>query len=407
MMDKISRPSALASLAFKAGIGPVLILGLTGCEGLARLTAKPDSNPTTVAVAAETPSPPPVVAEEPRPKEPDKPLKGPLYEWKGAGQPITRIVINTDEQKARFYSGETEIGWSTVATGVPKYPTPIGQFRVTEKIENKRSNLYGKIYGQGGRVIHANAKMGRDPIPEGARFEGAHMPFYLRLTGDGIGLHAGPIPKPGRPASHGCIRMPTQIAPVVFGHVTTGTPVIIEGKGPTYSEYIAKQRAEAARLAAANPPKTTTPRPSEGAQSSPGSAKPEAAPSTPAAQTQPAEAPAPGPELAASAQAPAAAPAPAPAATGEQTAGSESSAAPQAAAAEGQAPATGSPPKAPETAAPAEAQAAPPKPPEAAPAAAPTQVPATPQQPAEPAAPKQESAPAAPAPPPQAAAAPA
>ncbi len=257
-----------------------------GCADLARFAAKPEAQAQPPIVEEIRPAPLPGAAAEP-PKEPDKPLKTPLYEWKGTGQPITRIVINTDDQRARFYSGETEIGWTTVATGVPKYPTPIGRFQITEKIENKRSNLYGKIYGQKGQVLRANAKVGRDPIPEGARFEGVHMPFYLRLTGDGIGLHAGPIPSPGRPASHGCIRLPAKIAPVVFKHVSTGTPVTIEGKGPSYSEYLAQQRAQAARLAANTSAKIPSAAHTLPAAQNPSTAEPKPAESAPAPVPQP------------------------------------------------------------------------------------------------------------------------
>lgn len=172
-----------------------------------------------------------------------------LYVWHDDSRQITRVVVNTTEQKAHFYNGEEELGWTTVATGVSSFPTPTGQFAVMEKVANKRSNLYGRVYGKGGQLIKANAKVGRDPIPEGARFEGARMPYFMRLTNDGIGLHAGPIPRPGRPASHGCIRMPAKVAPEVFRRTAIGTSVSIEGKGPSYNRYLSQQRAAAARRA--------------------------------------------------------------------------------------------------------------------------------------------------------------
>ena len=167
---------------------------------------------------------------------------------------MSRIVVDVNEQKARFYEGDKEVGWTMVASGVSKFPTPVGRFSVTEKVANKESNLYGKIYGKGGQLISSNAKMGKTPIPAGARFDGADMPFYMRLTGDGIGMHAGPIPNPGRPASHGCIRMPKAFAPIAFRHVGVGTEVSIVGNGPSYSTYLAQQRAQAARTVAAAKP---------------------------------------------------------------------------------------------------------------------------------------------------------
>jgi lipoprotein-anchoring transpeptidase ErfK/SrfK len=55
----------------------------------------------------------------------------------------------------------------------------------------------------------------------------APMPFWMRLTHYGIGMHAGVIPKPGEAASHGCIRLPKELAPVLFDAVEVGTTVKI------------------------------------------------------------------------------------------------------------------------------------------------------------------------------------
>jgi hypothetical protein len=189
------------------------------------------------------PEPEPPVAET---KPPPKPVKPPppsrLYEWYGTDEYISRIEISVNEQKARFYSGDREVGWTTIASGVHKYPTPVGTFAVLEKVKNKKSNLYGKIYNKNGKLVRRNAKMGVHPIPAGGSFKGAPMPYFLRLTNDGIGLHAGPIPRPGKRASHGCIRMPKKFAPILYNHVDIGAAVTIKGKGPSYTSYLAKQR---------------------------------------------------------------------------------------------------------------------------------------------------------------------
>jgi hypothetical protein len=219
-----------------------MLLTLTGCTELAKFIGKADPKPEE-----------PVVAEQPTPAQTDR-VEGPveqpkpskLYEWNGDGRKVSRIVIDTDKQRASFFVGEDEIGWSTVASGLPKHPTPTGKFAVMEKVENKRSNLYGKVV-KNGKVVRSNAKAGRDPIPAGASFEGAHMPYFMRLTYDGIGLHAGPIPRPGQPASHGCIRLPSTLAPVLFKHVSHGTEVTIVGSGPSYGNYVEKQRIAAER----------------------------------------------------------------------------------------------------------------------------------------------------------------
>jgi len=184
-------------------------------------------------------------AAAPPPTKPAaQPTRKRLYEWHGKDAAVSLIEIDVDEQIARFYSGERQIGWSTVASGVASFPTPTGQFAIIEKVTEKRSNLYGKIYDRNGKLVNADARFGRDPIPPGGRFVGASMPYFMRLTYDGIGIHAGPIPRPGNPASHGCIRLPKGLAPVLFRQVPMGTPVRIMGQGPSYERYIAGERPD-------------------------------------------------------------------------------------------------------------------------------------------------------------------
>lgn len=223
-----------------------LVLNLSGCTELTRMLARAEPQPAPEPQVVEQPDPTPAPIPEPQ----EKPKPGKLYEWDGDGRQVTHIVVDTNEQKARFYHGDAQIGWTTVASGVSKHPTPVGEFEVLEKVQNKRSNLYGKIYSKGGSVVRASAKAGTHAVPAGGRFEGARMPYFMRLTYDGIGLHAGPIPRPGRPASHGCIRMPSKMAPILFKHVGMGTRVSIVGKGPDYGNYAARARAEAAERAA-------------------------------------------------------------------------------------------------------------------------------------------------------------
>jgi hypothetical protein len=203
---------------------------------------------------SQKPAPEPVVAEK-KPPPPPEPIKPPppsrLYEWKGSDDYISRIEISINEQKARFYRGDKEVGWTTVASGLVKRPTPVGSFAVMEKVQDKRSNLYGRIYNKNGKLVKRNADLDVDSIPAGGRFEGASMPYFLRLTGDGIGMHAGPIPHPGRRASHGCIRMPKKFAPILYRYVSVGTPVTIKGNGPSYASYLSKQRKSAPKRAPA------------------------------------------------------------------------------------------------------------------------------------------------------------
>lgn len=178
-----------------------------------------------------------------------------LYEWTGEDKPITHITINVDHQKAYLFSGKKEVGWTFVASGITSFPTPTGDFTILEKVPNKVSNLYGKGYDKDGKLTHSDYKTGRDLLPDGGRFEPAKMPLFMRLTGDGVGMHVGPIPRPGRRASHGCIRLPSKAAAIIYHKVAIGTPVSIVGTGPDYKTYLsqsaAKSSANAAKYAAA------------------------------------------------------------------------------------------------------------------------------------------------------------
>jgi lipoprotein-anchoring transpeptidase ErfK/SrfK len=51
------------------------------------------------------------------------------------------------------------------------------------------------------------------------------MPYFMRLTDGGVGLHAGELP--GYPASHGCVRLPFGMARELYQRVEAGTPVEI------------------------------------------------------------------------------------------------------------------------------------------------------------------------------------
>jgi lipoprotein-anchoring transpeptidase ErfK/SrfK len=57
-----------------------------------------------------------------------------------------------------------------------------------------------------------------------ATFVGAEMPYWMRITG-GVGMHIGYVPN--YPASHGCIRVPSGVQPLIFSKVGVGTPVVI------------------------------------------------------------------------------------------------------------------------------------------------------------------------------------
>ena len=138
-----------------------------------------------------------------------------------------KVTIDLSDQAAYFDRGTVRIGRSRVATGLPGRSTPVGSYTITEKTANKESNLYGPIVAADGTVLVPDADSRKDKVPAGARYVGAPMPNWMRLTSYGIGMHAGPIPNPGSPASHGCIRMPEKMAQALFTNAPIGTPVKI------------------------------------------------------------------------------------------------------------------------------------------------------------------------------------
>ena len=95
-----------------------------------------------------------------------------------------------------------------------------------EKDPNHHSTIYGDFVDHSGRVVRAGVSLKVDSAPSGTHYVGAPMKWFMRLTGAGVGMHVGILP--GYPASHGCVRLPGAIAPLIYRSVKVGTPVTIE-----------------------------------------------------------------------------------------------------------------------------------------------------------------------------------
>jgi hypothetical protein len=108
-----------------------------------------------------------------------------------------KVVVSLGDQQAYLYRGAELMAVAAVSTGSQKHPTPLGIFQVLEK-----------------KPMHFSRK-----------YDDAPMPFMQRIDRFGIALHAGH--NPGRPASHGCIRLPKQFAQKLFTTTSVGTPVMI------------------------------------------------------------------------------------------------------------------------------------------------------------------------------------
>lgn len=145
--------------------------------------------------------------------------------WNGDGMTgAPSITIDLSDQKARFYKGSQLVGESPVSTGREGYRTPPGRFKVIQKNADHRSNLYGNYVDANGEVVVANVGVREDPRPQGTRFDGAPMPYFMRVHG-AVGMHGGYLP--GYPDSHGCIRLPMKMAEIFFANAPLGTPVSI------------------------------------------------------------------------------------------------------------------------------------------------------------------------------------
>jgi lipoprotein-anchoring transpeptidase ErfK/SrfK len=134
----------------------------------------------------------------------------------------SRVVISISRQRAYLMVGD-EIAIDTpVSTGKTAGMTPTGKFTISEKEKDHRSNLYGDFVDGRGRTVRSGVSTRIDSAPSGTRFRGAPMRFFCRFNG-AIGMHVGILP--GYPASHGCVRLPSDIAPLIYEKVKVGTPV--------------------------------------------------------------------------------------------------------------------------------------------------------------------------------------
>ena len=83
-----------------------------------------------------------------------------LYKWyDDGGEGKVTIRISLTDQIAEFKRGDRDIGWCYVATGKEGHGTAPGTYQITEKIEDKHSNLYGWLEDEFGNVTDDDAKI--------------------------------------------------------------------------------------------------------------------------------------------------------------------------------------------------------------------------------------------------------
>jgi ankyrin repeat protein len=107
-----------------------------------------------------------------------------------------RIEISLSAQRASLIKNGVPVLHTEISSGRPGFSTPQGRFVVTDKQQSHMSTIY-KV----------------------------KMPFFMRLSCRDFGMHEGYVPD--YPASHGCIRLPAEMARRLFREVPVGTLVTI------------------------------------------------------------------------------------------------------------------------------------------------------------------------------------
>jgi lipoprotein-anchoring transpeptidase ErfK/SrfK len=120
------------------------------------------------------------------------------------------IVVSLASQKAFVFKDGELWGSTAVSTGKKGKRTPVGRYSILEKQVHHRSRTY----------------------------DNAPMPYMQRLTWGGVALHAGHVT--GRPASHGCIRLPRSFAKRLYNltDFSSTTVVVTEKKARSSDEAL-------------------------------------------------------------------------------------------------------------------------------------------------------------------------
>ena len=135
-------------------------------------------------------------------------------------------VVSLSKQRLYLMTGDQVYIDSPISSGKRGHSTPQGNFSIMEKDADHRSSIYGSFVDRKGRTVRSGISSKIDSAPSGTRYLGAPMKWFCRLTGNGVGFHIGILP--GYPASHGCIRLPEDIAPLIYQKVRVGTKVRVE-----------------------------------------------------------------------------------------------------------------------------------------------------------------------------------
>lgn len=120
------------------------------------------------------------------------------YQWDDVGVPKgpTWVRIDLRTQLISVFRAGHEIGTAVIVYGGDNKETPVGRLHILAKARDHRSSLYE-----------------------------AEMPYTLRLTNDGVSIHASDV-RWGA-ATHGCIGVPLAFARRLYDATGIGDEVLI------------------------------------------------------------------------------------------------------------------------------------------------------------------------------------
>ncbi len=130
----------------------------------------------------------------------------------------TAVVIMRGSNRLLFFDNTKLVRWFGVATGLPQYPTPLGDFEIVNMQRNPWWYPPPSPWAADSKPVPPGPGN-----PLGTRWMGISAPY--------IGIHGTPdAASIGYSASHGCIRMRVPDAEWLFRRVEIGTPVFIISK---------------------------------------------------------------------------------------------------------------------------------------------------------------------------------
>lgn len=157
--------------------------------------------------------------------EPTWKVQEEVYQAMAKGEGSIEISLQEQKLVLRDQFGRAAIE-TDCSTGIAGRETPTGTFQIKEMIVDKRSNKYGKYVSKETGEVVVEKSWEVSQKPPGTNYLGIAMPYWMRLTWDGVGIHVGQFPR-GYRSSFGCIRMPEGIQPRLYEKSALGMPVRI------------------------------------------------------------------------------------------------------------------------------------------------------------------------------------